>query len=278
MKATSIKQQWVLDYLAKQSNVYVSLTEIGRAYKKANGLDKVYYDSSYYSGWASSHCKALVSKGLVVRSPKGQYMFFKQADFTTAPPKNAGASGVAVVTGTTGTPTKSIQRLNEEERLAYNTKNGFIRVAVLSNGLEIYKKQNAADGWTYFGESNTIFAILWDSAIGTNEEFAAIAKDLYDMDMQLIVTSVENTNLKRVAPDYKYKIGQLVFYMKNNLVHSARILSCAHSENSDIDTVTATQKEFFKRFGPNCTVYSTCHGEFQEKDIFPTKEDLFESL
>lgn len=278
MKATSVKQQWVLDYLAKHPNVYVSPTEIGKAYKKENGLDKSYYDSSDYSGWASPHCKALVSKGLAVRSPKGQYMFVKHADLTTAPPENAGASGVAVATGTTGTSTKSIQRLNEEERLAYNAKNGFIRVAVLSNGLEIYKKQNAAGGWTYFGESNAIFSTLWDSAIGTKEEFAAIAKDLYNMGMQFIVTSVENTGLKRVAPDYKYEIGQLVYYMKNNLVHSARILSRVHRENSGIDAVTATQKELFQRFGPNCTAYSTCHGEFQEKDVFPTKEDLFKSL
>jgi len=272
MNATTVKQQWVLDYLAKQPNVYVSPTEIGKAYKKANGLDKAYYDSSDYSGWASPHCKSLVSKGLAVRSSRGQYMFVKQADLTTAPPENA------VATGTTGTPNKSVQRLNEDERLEYNKKNGFIRVAVLANGLEIYKKQNAAGGWTYFGESNAIFSTLWDSVIGTKEEFAAIAKDLYNMGMLIIVTSVENAGLKRVAPDYKYEIGQLVFYMKNNLVHSARVLSRANTENSDINAVTAAQKEAFQRFGPNSTIYSTCHGEFQEKDVFPTKEDLFKSL
>jgi len=278
MNATTVKQQWVLDYLGKHPNIYVSPTDIGKAYKKEHGLDKSHYDSSDYSGWASPRCKALVSKGLAVRSSKGQYMFVKQADVTTAPPSAEGRSGVAAASGTTGTPTKSVQKLNEEERLAYNAKNGFIRVAVLSNGLEIYKKQNAAGGWTYFGESNAIFSTLWDSAIGTKEEFAAIAKDLYSMGMQAIVTSIENTGLKRVAPDYKYEIGQLVYYMKNNLVHSARVLSRAHSENSDVDACTATQKEFFQRFGPNYTVYSTCHGEFQEKDVFPTKEDLFKSL
>jgi hypothetical protein len=278
MNATTVKQQWVLDYLAKQLNVYVSPTEIGKAFKKENGLDKSYYDSSDYSGWASPHCKALVSKGLAVRSPKGQYMFVKQADLTTTPPANAGASGVAVATGTTGTPTKSVQQLNEEERLDYNAKNGFIRVAVLSNGLEIYKKQNAAGGWTYFGESNAIFSTLWDSAIGTKEEFAAIAKDLYNMGMQVIVTSVESSGLKRIAPDYRYEIGQLVYYMKNNLVHSARILSRANTENSDLEACTAVQKEAFQRFGPNSTVYSTCHGEFKESEVYPTKEDLFKSL
>ena len=256
----------------------MSPNEIGRAYKEKKGLDHPWLDSSDYSGWASPHCKNLVTKGFAVRSPRGQYKFVKHANVSTAPPSNAGASGVAAATGTVNASNRSVHQLNEEERVAYNAKNGFIRVAVLSNGLEIYKKQNAAGGWTYFGENNAIFSTLWDSAIGTKEEFAAIAKDLYNMGMQIIVTSIENTGLKRVAPDYKYEIGQIVYYMKNNMVHSARILSRVNSENSNINACTPTQKEFFQRFGPNCTVYSTCHGEFQEKDVFPTKEDLFKSL
>jgi hypothetical protein len=37
---------------------------------------------------------------------------------------------------------------------------------------------------------------------------------------------------------------------------------------------TVEQKQFFNRFGENCVVYATCHGEFKEDQVFASKDEL----
>lgn len=62
--------------------------------------------------------------------------------------------------------------------------NDLIHVYRLDNGLDVYKKQNPAGGWTYYGESCSVLAVIYDSAVGTKEEFMAIAKDCYNLELK----------------------------------------------------------------------------------------------
>ena len=78
---------------------------------------------------------------------------------------------------------------------------------------------------------------------------------------------------------FKYKIGQLVFYLKNNKIHSAPVLSwIIISNDSGFDAHTDEQKKFFNRFGENCEKYATCHGEFNEDQLFASKQEVVNSL
>lgn len=74
--------------------------------------------------------------------------------------------------------------MTEEERIEENKAKGYILVKVLGNGLELYKKENPAGGWTYFGESCAIFGAIWDDCLGSKEEFIAIAKDCYNLELK----------------------------------------------------------------------------------------------
>lgn len=71
--------------------------------------------------------------------------------------------------------------LSEDARLKANADKGYILVCTLPSGLELYKKQNQAGGWTYYGESCAIFGSVWDDCLGSREEFIAIAEDCYKL-------------------------------------------------------------------------------------------------
>jgi hypothetical protein len=246
------KQKWVLDYLTARPGIWVAPHEIGRAYRKATNTDVSWYDSSAYSGFASPHCKTLVKLNLIQRNPKGKYMFFKG---TKVESNDVLRKAVPIAPAPMQKP-DSVES-HEAARLQYNEKNGYFRVAILSNGLELYKKKNAAGGWTYYGESCAIFSPLWDECIGTIEEFRAIALDLYSMGMRIIVKSIEPTG-------FKYQVGQTIFFFRNNLVHSAPINErIGKNGNGSI---------------PRTVVYGTKYGEIEEFLAFPTKEALLKSL
>jgi len=53
----------------------------------------------------------------------------------------------------------------------------------LNSGLTIYSEANNAGGVSYYGESCGIRALLWDSCIGTEEEFLFIAKHCYGFNL-----------------------------------------------------------------------------------------------
>jgi hypothetical protein len=74
---------------------------------------------------------------------------------------------------------------------------------------------------------------------------------------------------------FKFELGQVVFYVRDNRVHSAPVLSRMLVENQRPDwNATPEQREFWQRFG-NCRVmYATCHGEFQEEELFDSRETL----
>ena len=77
----------------------------------------------------------------------------------------------------------------------------------------------------------------------------------------------------------KYELNQLVWYLKDNKIHSAKILSRMLVENA-LSEGTSDIELFEKNyaFGCNCLEYSTVHGKFKEDQLFPSKEELIESL
>lgn len=71
--------------------------------------------------------------------------------------------------------------ISRVEQLKQNEAEGYILVTTLSNGLDLYKKQNQAGGWSYYGESTGIFGLIWDTCLGSKEEFQAIAEQEYGL-------------------------------------------------------------------------------------------------
>jgi len=77
----------------------------------------------------------------------------------------------------------------------------------------------------------------------------------------------------------KYELGQVVYYMINNKVHSAKILARMLVENLHDDwACTPEQKKLFTPFGHSSVHYATCHALLLESEVFASKDELFESL
>jgi hypothetical protein len=77
----------------------------------------------------------------------------------------------------------------------------------------------------------------------------------------------------------KYSIGQMVFYLLDNKLHSAPILSIKEVKNDDsIHISTREQRQTFQIFGPSGVEYATTHGVIAEKFLFTSKADLFKKL
>lgn len=77
----------------------------------------------------------------------------------------------------------------------------------------------------------------------------------------------------------KYELDQVVYYLKENHVHSAAILARMQVESLREEWgCTAEQKSFFTPFGKAGVFYQTCHGTFSEKEVFVSREDLARSL
>jgi hypothetical protein len=72
---------------------------------------------------------------------------------------------------------------------------------------------------------------------------------------------------------FKYELGQKIYYLMDNRLHSAPVLSRIIVENQkeDYDSI-------FKQFGNARILYATCHGEIDEKDAFASKEELADNL
>lgn len=252
------RQEWVLKYLKSKGTVFVSPSEIGKAWRKANGVDKSWYDSSDYSGLASPICKALVAKNLAIRNKNGHYQFLKSGplDIEETNPdfaKPVKAEIPAIVANSTYGIHSSTKEA-EAARIAYNASNGYILVANLGHGNDIYKKKNP-DGtsWSYYSQKGQVFNQIWNEMFATKEEFIAIAKDLYSMGYQVVVTEIESTN-------FKYDIGQLIFYIKDNLIHAAKVISRSRSEKT------------------GQVIYETVHGTFDEDRVFASKAQLISTL
>lgn len=250
-KLTS-KQQWVYDYLTARSGQYVSPSEIGKAYRRAKGQDHSWYTSSDYSSVGSDACRALMRKNFVLRSNKGHYKAVLGSSHQSSPTVAKPISAEIATPNVAGTAKTMPVRDPEEARRAYNAANGYIFVAKLSNGTEMYKKQNT-DGktWTYYNQQGAVYNMIWNEMICTKEELVTIAKDCYQMGHDIIVTAATGTG-------YKYTIGQLIFYMKDNLLHSAKVI--------DKDSVNGL------------ITYRTIHGVFEESRCYASKEALIATM
>jgi hypothetical protein len=78
---------------------------------------------------------------------------------------------------------------------------------------------------------------------------------------------------------FKFLLEQTVWYLKDNRVHSANVLARHAVENSHGDWAhTTEQKQLFAPWGPTRNEYATCHGFFNERELFSSKEDLAASL
>lgn len=78
---------------------------------------------------------------------------------------------------------------------------------------------------------------------------------------------------------FKFKLNELIYYIKDDKVHGAPVLSRMKVDNlhEDWDS-TDGQRSVFKAFGNKGIYYSTCHGILSEEEVYANKEDLAFSL
>ena len=73
----------------------------------------------------------------------------------------------------------------------------------------------------------------------------------------------------------KYKLGEVVYYMCENIPHSAPILALMIVQNAHEDWAsTDIQKDIFTPFGMSRVIYATCHGMINESDCYATLSEL----
>lgn len=78
---------------------------------------------------------------------------------------------------------------------------------------------------------------------------------------------------------FKYVLEQVVWYLEENTIHSAPILSRICVENLHEDwAYTVEQKQSFTRFGNAKIEYATIHGQYIEAELFDSKLALINSL
>lgn len=77
---------------------------------------------------------------------------------------------------------------------------------------------------------------------------------------------------------FKFALDQVVYVILDNRVHSAPVLSRMLVENQHQTYATKEQAHFFKRFGDCRVMYSTCHGEFHEEELFDSREALASAI
>ncbi len=68
---------------------------------------------------------------------------------------------------------------------------------------------------------------------------------------------------------FKYELRQVVFYMRNNRIHSAPVLARKYIDNVE---------HKHHSFEAACIEYETCHAAFNEADLFISKDALLEHL
>ena len=80
---------------------------------------------------------------------------------------------------------------------------------------------------------------------------------------------------------FKFENEQTIFYLNENRVHSAKVLSRMKIDipsEREKASYTKEQKEFNMPFGPSRECYITCHGIVEAKSAFASKEELVASL
>lgn len=78
---------------------------------------------------------------------------------------------------------------------------------------------------------------------------------------------------------FKFELEQLIYYIRENRLHSAPVLARVIVENAHDDwACTDAQKELFTPFGKSREAYATCHGFVLVEEAFASREDLVDSL
>lgn len=76
-----------------------------------------------------------------------------------------------------------------------------------------------------------------------------------------------------------FHVGDLIFYLRENRVHSAPILSRQIvSVRANIKPDTVEQAKLFTPFGPAMVRYATCHGVINGDEAYATRNELADSL
>lgn len=77
----------------------------------------------------------------------------------------------------------------------------------------------------------------------------------------------------------KYELDQLIYYMQDNKVHSAKVVARTAVENlKHWDDLNTENMSFYAPWGKPGVWYKTCHGIINEEDAFASKEELLASL
>ena len=77
---------------------------------------------------------------------------------------------------------------------------------------------------------------------------------------------------------FEFQLEETVFYMRDNRIHSAPILSRIFVDNETKEVSNTEQADAFQKFGEDKIEYATIHGVFSEDQIFHIKQDLLDSL
>ena len=77
---------------------------------------------------------------------------------------------------------------------------------------------------------------------------------------------------------FEFKLEEVVFYMGDNKVCSAPVLSRICVDNVHEKVSNDEQAEAFQKFGKSMTRYATIHGTFNGDKVFHTRQDLLDSL
>lgn len=77
----------------------------------------------------------------------------------------------------------------------------------------------------------------------------------------------------------KYKLDQVIYYMRDNKPHSAPILAVKEVQNARPNfACTKEQKEIFTPFGEAGIFYATCHGVVKEQDAYPSMAHMARAI
>ncbi len=76
----------------------------------------------------------------------------------------------------------------------------------------------------------------------------------------------------------KYELDQLVFYMDDNHVNSAKITSRCTVENVHDELGIHESTREWIPFGLAGIRYQTCHGTWNEDQLYVSKKELLEAL
>lgn len=78
---------------------------------------------------------------------------------------------------------------------------------------------------------------------------------------------------------FKFDLNQVIYYIRDSRVHSARVLARTLVENAYNDwACTSAQEKLFTPFCKSGEIYATCHGLVPVEEAFASKAELATAL